>query len=55
MTTYNPGTFEDFCSEHGYDTDSKKAECTYNAVKDEYMNLCILFTDEEMEMLSEIL
>ncbi len=53
-TKYNPGTLEDFCSEYGYDTDSKKAERTYNAVKDEYMNLCMLFTDEEMEMLAEI-
>jgi len=26
-------TFEDFCGEFGYDTDSRKAENTYNACK----------------------
>jgi len=54
ITKYNPNTFEDFCSEFGYDTDSKKAEKTYNAVKDEYINVCALFTDKEIEQLQEI-
>lgn len=54
LTKYDPNTFEDFCSEFGYDTDSKTAEKTYNAVKDEYKNVCMLFTDEEIELLQEI-
>lgn len=54
LTKYDPGTFEDFCSEFGYDTDSKRAEKTYNAVKDEYMNVCALFNDTEIEALQEI-
>jgi len=54
LTTYDPNTFEDFCSEFGYDTDSKKAEKTYNAVVNEYKNVCALFTDEEIELLQEI-
>lgn len=54
ITKYDPGTFEDFCSEFGYDTDSKKAEKTYLAVKDEYLNVCKLFTDAEIEQLAEI-
>lgn len=54
LTKYDPGTFEDFCSEFGYDTDSRKAEQTYNAVKDEYKSLCTLYSDDEMEMLTEI-
>jgi len=54
LTKYDCGTFEDFCSEFGYDTDSKKAEKTYNAVKDEYMNVCALFTDAEIEQLQGI-
>jgi hypothetical protein len=28
----NNGSFEDFCSEFGYDTDSRKAEKTYNII-----------------------
>jgi hypothetical protein len=54
LTKHNPGTFEDFCSEFGYDTDSRRAEKTYNAVKDEYLNLCALFNGNEMEELAEI-
>lgn len=29
----NARTFEDWCGEYGYDTDSRKAERTYNAIK----------------------
>jgi len=54
LTKYEPGTFEDFCGEFGYDTDSKKAEKTYNAVKDEWLNVSRLFTDAEIELLQEI-
>lgn len=54
LTKYDPGTFEDFCSEFGYDEDSKKAEATYKAVKEEYMAVVSLFTDEEIEQLQEI-
>lgn len=54
LTKYDCGSFKDFCSEFGYDTDSKKAEKTYNAVKDEYTNVCALFTDKEIEQLQEI-
>lgn len=54
LTKYDPGTFEDFCREFGYDTDSRKAEQTYNAVKDEYKSLCTLYSDDEMKMLFEI-
>lgn len=54
VTKYDPGTFEDFCSEFGYDTDSKRAEKTYKAVCDEWLNICKLFTDAEIEQLQEI-
>ena len=49
------GSFENFCSEFGYDTDSKKAEKTYLAVCDEYKNLCTLYSDAELELMAEIL
>ena len=54
LTKYNPCTFENFCSEFGCDEDSRKAYKTYTAVKEEYMNMCILFNDEELELLSLI-
>lgn len=54
LTKYDPGTFENFCSEFGYDTESEIAEKTYNAVVNEYTNLCALFSDAEMEKMAEI-
>jgi len=54
LTKYDPGTFEDFCSEFGYDEDSRSAEKTFKAVKDEYMNVCALYNDEELELMAEI-
>lgn len=55
LTKYNPGTFENFCDEFGYSTDSKIAERTYKGVMDEWLNLERLFNPSEMEELREIL
>ena len=54
LTKYDPETFENFCSEFGYDTDSKSAEKTYQAVKAEFANLCRLFSNAELDLMSEI-
>jgi hypothetical protein len=54
LTKSDPGTFENFCSDFGYDTDSRNAEKTYNAVKDEYLNICSLYNDSELSELMEI-
>lgn len=54
ITKYDPGTLENFCAEFGYDVDSKKAEKTYIAVKDEWMNITRLFSESEMDILREI-
>ena len=54
MVKYDPGTFEDFCCEFGYNTDSRKAEKIYFAVQKEYNNLVRIFTDKQMEELAEI-
>lgn len=54
MTKYDPGTLENFCSEFGYDADSKKAEKIYLAVIDEYKNLTMLFNEEELQEMAEI-
>lgn len=54
LQKYDVGSFEDFCNEFGYDTDSRKALKTYKAVVKEYNAMSRLFTSEELEILSEI-
>ena len=54
LTKYDPGTFEDFCSEYGYDEDSRAAERIYIAVQKEFANLKRFFTPEQLEELQEI-
>lgn len=54
LEKYDVGTFEDFCSEFGYDEDSRTAERIYIAVIKEYKDLTRIFTEEQMEELSEI-
>lgn len=53
LTKYNPETFEDFCSEYGYNTDSINAQKTYKAVKREFNGVNRLFSDI-LEELQEI-
>ena len=45
LTKYDPYSFEDFCSEYGYDSDSRKAEKIYNAVCKEWVAVERLFGD----------
>lgn len=54
LTKYDPGTFENFCSDFGYDTDSRTAYKTYKAVMKEWKNIELLFTPEQIEQLQEI-
>ena len=54
LQKYDVGSFEDFCSEFGYDEDSRKAEKTYNAVCKEYDNVCKIWSEKEIELLQEI-
>lgn len=54
LTKCDPGTFENFCSDFGYDEDSRAAERIYFAVQKEYTQLTKLFTPEQMEELAEI-
>lgn len=54
LTKYDPGTFEDFCSDYGYDEDSETSKKIYFAVQDEFSQLCEIFTPEQMEKLCEI-
>jgi hypothetical protein len=50
----DPRTFEDFCGEFGYDTDSRKAETTYKLVKREWAKVSAFFTESELTELYEI-
>lgn len=45
LEKYGYDNFEDFCSELGYDTDSRTAERIYNAVEREYAAVERLFGD----------
>ena len=54
VTKYDPGTFEEFCGEYGYDTDSRKAEKTHEAVKHEYSQMAYLYSEAELEEMAEI-
>lgn len=54
LTKYDPGTFEDFCDNFGYDRDSRSAKKTYKAVVKEWNNVSKLFNDSEIELLQEI-
>lgn len=54
LTKYPIYDFADFCSEYGYDQDSRKAYKTYKAVKREWENIAILYNDDQLEQLREI-
>lgn len=54
LQKYEVGTFEDFCGEFGYNEDSIKANKTYKAVLNEYNNVCALYNEKELELMSEI-
>lgn len=53
LTKYDPGTFENFCGDYGYDTDSRKAEKVYFAVQQEFDGVRRLFGDV-LDQLAEI-
>jgi hypothetical protein len=53
LTKYDPETFENFCGEYGYNTDSIKALKTYKAVQREFKGVNRLFSDI-LEQLQEI-
>lgn len=54
LTKHDVGSFDDFCSEFGYNLDSRSAKKIYKAVVKEYNNVCKIWSDDEIEMLREI-
>ena len=45
ITKCDPGSFEEFCGDYGYDTDSRKALETYIAVQKEWSDVQRMFGD----------
>ncbi len=54
ITKSEPGTFEDFCGEYGYDSDSRKAETVYHSVIAEWRKVHKFFTASELAELQEV-
>lgn len=54
LTKSDPGSFEDFCGEFGYDSDSRKAESIYKAVCKEWKQVSSMWTAAEIEKMQEI-
>lgn len=54
LQCYELEDFINFCSEFGYNIDSIKAEKIYKAVLNEYNNLKMLYSNEELNKLAEI-
>jgi hypothetical protein len=54
FTKYDPGTFENFCGDFGYDTHSRTDERIYKAVCKEWRALSRLYTPEQLELMQEI-
>lgn len=51
---YTPETFEDFCSEYGYDTDSRRTEKLFERADSFARKLREFFSETETSQLSEI-
>ncbi len=61
FTKYDPGSYEEFCREYGYDiynsrTGRKEGSSfkIYTAVCKEYEAICRLFTEDQIELMAEI-
>lgn len=50
----DPGTFEDFCGDFGYDTDSRRAFEVYMAMQEQYSKLSRFLTAKELQEVREI-
>lgn len=54
ITKYDPGSFENFCSDYGYDKYDKSSYKIYMDVKNEFNQLKRIFTEDEMKELLNI-
>jgi hypothetical protein len=58
LQKYDTGSFENFCGDFGYNTDSyaesRKARKTYNEVRKQYEALANMYSEEELSLMAEI-
>jgi hypothetical protein len=54
ITKYPVGTFEDFCADFGYNTDSISALKIYKLVLKEWDKVSSFFTEQELDEMQEI-
>lgn len=54
ITKQDLGTFAQFCSDYGYDEDSRRAERTWDAVREEWEHVRAFFHADEFDELNEI-
>jgi hypothetical protein len=54
LTKYDPGTFENFCGDMGYNEDSIKDRSIYKSVVKEWKKMFLFFTESELTALQEI-
>lgn len=54
LTKYDVGSFENFCSDFGYDENLAISKKTYKAVLREYAGVCRIWNEKEIEELAEI-
>jgi len=54
LQKYDVGSLQDFCDELGYSDDSINAIKIYEAVVNEYVNVKMLWSDKEIELLQEV-
>lgn len=54
ITKSDPSNFEDFCSEFGYNEDSRKDYKLWESVCEEWKKVSIFFKPEELEQLQDI-
>lgn len=54
LTKYDPGSFENFVDEYGYQEDSRNAKKAWKAIVKEWEKVSKFFTEEELSELSDI-
>jgi hypothetical protein len=54
LTKYDPGSFESWCAEFGYNDDSRKAYAQHRSVVREWKKVQRFFSEAELELIREI-
>jgi len=54
LTKYDPGSFESWCAEFGYNDDSRKAYAQHRGVVREWKKVQRFFSEAELELIREL-